>query len=153
MLVSILRAKNLLGLLDLIPKKQRRYITRYLRLHRVLMLFFLFGYIVVVLSLWLRLSFISQTFVSTIMFFGAIFVFIGIDVQSRLLKEIQTTLNGLLPVCSFCKKIRDNHGNWNEIEVYISEHSEVRFSHSICPKCGKAHYGDVWHPQKPEKGS
>jgi PAS domain S-box-containing protein len=44
-------------------------------------------------------------------------------------------LNGLLPICSHCKKIRDDKGYWNQIENYIRKHSEAEFSHSICPEC------------------
>jgi len=51
-----------------------------------------------------------------------------------------TTLSGLLPVCSYCKKIRDDKGYWNQIEKYISERSDVDFSHGICPECEKKHY-------------
>ena len=44
-------------------------------------------------------------------------------------------LEGLLPICSYCKKIRDDQDYWNEVDSYITEHSEVQFSHSICPEC------------------
>ena len=44
-------------------------------------------------------------------------------------------LQGLLPICSYCKKIRDDREYWQEVEEYITNHSEVRFSHSICPDC------------------
>ncbi|UPU35680.1 response regulator [Geomonas paludis] len=44
-------------------------------------------------------------------------------------------LSGLLPICMTCKKIRDDQGYWNQLESYISEHSEVLFSHSYCPDC------------------
>jgi PAS domain S-box-containing protein len=44
-------------------------------------------------------------------------------------------LSGLLPICASCKKIRDDKGYWNQIEVYIRNHSEADFSHSICPEC------------------
>lgn len=44
-------------------------------------------------------------------------------------------LQGLLPICSYCKKIRDDHNYWQQVETYISDHSEARFSHSICPVC------------------
>ncbi|KKM89590.1 hypothetical protein LCGC14_1247260, partial [marine sediment metagenome] len=47
------------------------------------------------------------------------------------------TLQGLLPICSACKKIRDDAGYWKQIEEYISTHSEVDFTHSICPECIK----------------
>jgi hypothetical protein len=43
-------------------------------------------------------------------------------------------LSGLLPICSSCKKVRDDKGYWNQIESYISNHSEAYFSHSLCPE-------------------
>ena len=46
-------------------------------------------------------------------------------------------LSGLLPICSFCKKIRDEKGYWNQIESYIRDHSEAEFSHGICDECYK----------------
>lgn len=49
-------------------------------------------------------------------------------------------LKGLLPICSSCKKIRDDKGYWKQIESYISEHSEAKFSHSICPACAEKLY-------------
>jgi PAS domain S-box-containing protein len=57
------------------------------------------------------------------------------------LGKIQT-LSGLLPICSWCKKIRDDEGYWNQIETYIGDHSEAEFTHSICPECMKKHYPD-----------
>jgi HAMP domain-containing protein len=53
------------------------------------------------------------------------------------------TLRGLLPICSYCKKIRDDKGYWNQIESYIQKHSEAEFSHGICPDCAKKHYPDI----------
>ncbi|MEN8154594.1 MAG: hypothetical protein ABFR75_11295 [Acidobacteriota bacterium] len=50
------------------------------------------------------------------------------------------TLSGLLPICSNCKKIRDDKGYWNHLETYIHEHSDAAFSHSICPECEKSIY-------------
>lgn len=44
-------------------------------------------------------------------------------------------LQGLLPICSYCKKIRDDQNYWQQVENYISKHSEAQFSHSICPDC------------------
>jgi len=52
------------------------------------------------------------------------------------------TLSGLLPICTHCKKIRDDKGKWNQLETYIYNHSDVNFSHSICPICAKQHYPD-----------
>ena len=54
------------------------------------------------------------------------------------------TLRGLLPICSNCKKIRDDKGYWKQIESYISDHSEAEFTHGICPKCAKKFYPDLF---------
>ncbi|MBN1523992.1 MAG: hypothetical protein JW904_05900 [Spirochaetales bacterium] len=48
-------------------------------------------------------------------------------------------LHGLLPICSSCKKIRDDKGYWNQIEEYIKDHSEAEFSHGLCPECYKTY--------------
>ena len=50
------------------------------------------------------------------------------------------TLRGLLPICAACKKIRDNHGYWKQIEEYISDHSDAKFSHGICSECRQKLY-------------
>jgi len=52
-------------------------------------------------------------------------------------------LSGLLPICSHCKKIRDDQGYWTQIESYIHENSEARFSHGICKACAEKYYPDL----------
>ena len=54
------------------------------------------------------------------------------------------TLSGLLPICSSCKRIRDDEGYWNKLEVYIQEHSDVLFSHGFCPECAKKLYPEIF---------
>lgn len=49
-------------------------------------------------------------------------------------------LEGILPICSFCKKIRNDENLWEQLDVYLAEHSEVLFSHGICPACKAEHY-------------
>jgi response regulator RpfG family c-di-GMP phosphodiesterase len=44
-------------------------------------------------------------------------------------------LQGLLPICAYCKRIRDDRNYWNQVETYIGEHAGVQFSHGICPSC------------------
>ncbi len=58
------------------------------------------------------------------------------------LKKVQT-LSGLLPICASCKKIRDDQGYWQQVEVYIRDHSDVEFSHGLCPDCVKSLYADL----------
>jgi PAS domain S-box-containing protein len=55
------------------------------------------------------------------------------------------TLRGIIPICSRCKKIRDDKGYWNQIESYIRDHSDAEFSHSICPECARILYPDLFH--------
>jgi hypothetical protein len=44
-------------------------------------------------------------------------------------------LTGLLPICAYCKSIRDDSNYWHAVEEFVSDHADVRFSHGICPKC------------------
>jgi PAS domain S-box-containing protein len=77
--------------------------------------------------------------------------------REKLLKELEDalahvkTLSGLLPICASCKKIRDDKGYWNQIENYISTHSDAKFSHGICPECARKLYQDYYNERK-EKG-
>ncbi len=72
-------------------------------------------------------------------------------------RELQETLGrmevmrGLLPICSSCKKIRDDQGYWKQLEHFISEHSEARFSHGICPDCSLKLYGEIYGKNKGKK--
>lgn len=59
----------------------------------------------------------------------------------KALAEIRT-LKGLIPICSSCKKIRDDEGYWNQLEIYISDRTDAVFSHGICPDCAKRLYPD-----------
>lgn len=53
-------------------------------------------------------------------------------------------LSGLLPICASCKKIKDDNGSWNQIELYIRDHSEAEFSHGLCPDCAKKLYPELF---------
>lgn len=61
-------------------------------------------------------------------------------------KELQKALDdvkqlsGFIPICAACKKIRDDEGYWNQIDLYISQHSDAQFSHGMCPDCLKEFY-------------
>lgn len=58
------------------------------------------------------------------------------------LAEIRT-LKEIIPICSYCKRIRDHEGDWEQVEVYIRRHSHSDFSHGICPDCVREHFPDV----------
>lgn len=69
--------------------------------------------------------------------------------KEDLIRKLQTalakikTLRGLVPICASCKKIRDDQGFWHQLEVYVRDHSEANFSHSICPTCAKELYPEL----------
>lgn len=77
--------------------------------------------------------------------------------MARLIAELQKslaevkTLSGLLPICSWCKKIRDDKGYWNQLESYISQHSGVDFSHGVCPECLRKHYPELLEDEQEKK--
>ena len=68
----------------------------------------------------------------------------------RALDEVEA-LRGLLPICASCKKIRDDKGYWNHIEVYLSKHSDVDFTHTLCPDCIKHFYPEYWRQRQLKK--
>ncbi len=57
-------------------------------------------------------------------------------------------LSGTLPICSTCKRIRDDKGYWEQIEVYIQNHSDAEFSHALCPECAKGLYPEYFKEKK-----
>jgi DNA-binding response OmpR family regulator len=69
--------------------------------------------------------------------------------RERLVSELREalaqvkTLGGLLPICSGCKKIRDDKSYWSQVESYIASRSEATFTHSLCPDCLKKYFPDV----------
>ena len=101
-------------------------------------------------------------------FFAAAFIVLGVSIFFKVtnpiltglkktvenlqnaLKEVKV-LRGILPICSFCKKIRDDDGYWRQVEVYIKERSDADFSHSICPACMEKHYPETYRAIQPKK--
>lgn len=70
----------------------------------------------------------------------------SIYLSLRLLKQIKF-LEGFLPVCSYCKKIRKEN-EWEPLEKYMSDHSEALFSHGLCPECAEKYYSESIHQDK-----
>jgi hypothetical protein len=66
----------------------------------------------------------------------------------RELSQRLHTLEGLLPICAICKNIRNDRGEWERLEAYISRRSEAQFSHGVCPTCLESHYGGVLESKK-----
>jgi|GEM_PF-3875531 len=72
------------------------------------------------------------------------------EALQKALEEVKI-LRGILPICSNCKKIRDSQGRWNPVEVYIRDHTDVQFSHGMCPECRKKLYPE-YEKNKAEDG-
>jgi len=78
--------------------------------------------------------------------------------REKLIQELQKALSevrklrGMLPICASCKKIRDDQGYWNQVEAYLTRHSDVQFSHSICPECARKLYPEYYDVMFPGDG-
>jgi hypothetical protein len=70
--------------------------------------------------------------------------------QSRQLRQRVRALEGMLPICSFCKSIRDDKGEWIRVENYISDRSAATFTHSLCPECTQKNYGEFLKGKRPK---
>ena len=73
----------------------------------------------------------------------------GVERELRRTLEELNVLEGLLPICASCKKIREDGGAWRELETYITANSEATFTHAICPDCMQTLYGDILRGKKP----
>lgn len=141
MLLNFFKFKNNIEAAKAIPQRHHRKIQVFLRIHQTMMGLFFCCYIVVGLLFAFNAVPVGQLFVGIVFFFGAIFVLTGISIQYRLLSEVQRTVRKLLPICSICKKIRTEEKGpgdlnlWKSVEAFISEKSDVDFSHGLCPDC------------------
>jgi hypothetical protein len=77
----------------------------------------------------------------TVILFGMLSIYVAN--LKRAMKEIKT-LEGLLPICSACHKIRTPDDNWHVLEKYISERTEAVFTHSLCPECARSLYPEMY---------
>ena len=83
-----------------------------------------------------------NTVIRIIVLGGMAFLVSRTAAQSRALAKRVRVLEGILPICSFCKKIRDTNNTWHPLEGYISDRSNAQFTHGFCPECGERHYSD-----------
>ena len=79
---------------------------------------------------------------------GVVIVFLALwfarlaEFERELQRQVKV-LEGLLPICAFCKNIRNEAGEWERLEKFISRRSEAQFSHGVCPSCGEKHYPGI----------
>lgn len=106
-----------------------------------------------------------SSFLATFLFMASIIILIAGDIGNLLAEKINTLeeknvelmktieevniLRGILPICSKCKKIRDDKGYWYQVESYIESHSEAKFSHGLCEECSEKLYSsEEWYIEK-----
>ena len=73
-----------------------------------------------------------------------VWITVALSLLRKRVEEEIKVLRGLLPICSFCKRIHDDHGYWKNLEAYIAAHSHADFSHGLCPDCGLRHYPEAF---------
>ena len=88
------------------------------------------------------------TFIATTMFRATVVVAMALwlarlSEHERELRRHVQSLEGLLPICAFCKRIRNDAGEWERLESFIAARSDAQFSHSFCPGCWKQHYAEL----------
>jgi len=106
---------------------------------------------IVFLFLWVTARPISVTFFNSgirIITLSLLVLLVYGERQRRALLQEVKILRGLLPICSFCKKIRRSDNTWVSLETYLIEHSEAELTHRFCPACMKEHYGEFMGNQK-----
>lgn len=132
----------------------------FFKLPNMLILYEISGFGIIILFLWLDEIFdipahlfgsmqtpvnIPESILETffILFVGAFCIHVTHDLLTKI-----KVLEGRLPICASCKKIRDQHGGWQHIERYIESRSNATFSHGICPDCTEKLYGHQdWYRQ------
>ena len=83
----------------------------------------------------------------------------AVAAQKRLIAQLEEalskvkTLSGLLPICSGCNKIRDDHGYWSQVEGYIQEHTDAQFTHGLCPDCIRKYFPETEAENPPPTSS
>jgi hypothetical protein len=94
---------------------------------------------------------VANAAIRIVMLVGYALLIAYIAKQKKELEREVNILEGILPVCSFCKKIRDDSSVWHPMENYIMARSEASFSHGLCPECMEKQYGDFLRQRKRDR--
>lgn len=110
------------------------------------MVFFILGYLITAAALVLQWHVIEDVFVGPMFALGALFVYLGVTIQARLVGQIVQTMERLVPICASCKRLRladrdpDDMASWKAVEAYLAETHQAKVSHGICPECAARLY-------------
>lgn len=86
-----------------------------------------------------------NTGIRIVVFVGFAYLVNKVATQKQALEKEVQTLKGILPICSFCKRIRNQDGVWESLEKYITGRSDAEFSHGVCPTCCKTNYPELFN--------
>lgn len=141
MAFSVQRVRAVMDVLPLVGEAPRATLRRLIRIHAVLMAGFVAGYVITGAAIVLGWDLFEHLVVGFIFASGAVFVYLGITIQTRLIAEIVATIEDLVPICASCKRIRlvdrspEEMTSWKPLETYFGDTHQTKFSHSICPEC------------------
>lgn len=138
---SALKAWRLCGVLVFVREARRQRVRSFLRGMVLLLAFFSLAYAALAVVQSFSVRHLNDHLVVLVLTSGALFAWLSLSLSTQLLREIERTLRGVIPICACCKKVRREQGSstnpddWQRIESYISERSSVDFSHGYCPEC------------------
>lgn len=141
MYMSFAKLENVYSLLPLIRESSRSWLLMYIRIQRVLIVFFLGGYFVIAITIYIGLKDISIGLVSVIFLLLAVCVYIGVIIKAKMTAEILRTIEELIPICSECKKIQNTdsdpviQSSWIPVDQFLTQKANVKFTHGLCPVC------------------
>lgn len=147
MLLAIQRLQRVFSTLQLVLEPARHWVQRRVRVHQAMMIAFTLLYVLMGFSFlvgWTEWS--TPTLTAVLLGAGAVFVWMTVTNQQRMVAEMTHTLQHLLPICSSCKSVREGDGDaesWSTLETFVSAQAKVKVSHGICPTCAKDLYGDL----------
>ena len=155
LLFALLRTASVSPSAKLIQGTARAEMERFLRNQRSLMLFFLAGNLIVGVSLYLGWEGMDRGLVTWIFLLAAVFVLHSMLLQKTVVMEMTRTIEELVPVCASCKQIRvpdadpEDPDSWTDVDLFLSQHRDMRVTHGICPSCRESLYPGVFEEGEP----
>ncbi len=147
MFLNFFRYRSVLAAMPFIDPSARNLLRHLIQAHGGLMVFFLLGYAVTAFAFFHQWQIVGETFVGLIFAFGAVFIYLGLSIQSRFVNALMTTMERLVSMCASCKRVRipgagtDDAGAWQRVDLRYCH--ESLFSHGICPDCAERLYGSA----------